>query len=709
MPTIEEFGKKIKEKYPQYSNVNDRELGQKFLEKHPEYSDRVFDTDPNEQAKISGDEPGGVTGALKRGWEGLKESLGKRLDNTGQIMNSNQGKLSKVLQVAGQGFGTIGDTIGAGVTTAASAITPDEAEKKIKSGFQKGVQKVLDTDTAKSIIERYKKFKEAHPEAAGNVEAAGNILDAFLNATGAGAGAKGAKITAEEALKVGGKAAMPILKGTVEFGKKTGKLAGSLVETATSMGTGMERSTIQQILKNPERFSSKAMEGVDRESMFGKVKDAIDKRLEQLSETGKGYDAIRKNGEVVTIKENPVKKILNKYGIDIDDEGKVVMNAESVPLGSGDVREIQNFVKQYIPQDGNMTANAFLNARKALSNMAKYAEDKTDMAGKIAREIRKELDTAGKGTLTGLRDLDAKFSSEIKLLEKAKKAIYNRDGTLKNNAVSVIANLAGKGKEQLLEKIEQIVPGITKDLDVMKAIEDIDISKGKKVGNYTRSIVAGAGAVSGNLPALIGAIASSPQVAVPVLRGVAKGKQGLKEMLSKLGKKGNPNTINGETIRLQQKSETTKLKERIDKIKESAKKKVQNDVKPFEATVYRGKINGENDGNIGQFYSTEKDRAEFYKSYKESKVGKSGSVEEKKIKFEKPLMISDEHLDAFEELKGKIPGLKKILSDLYADEAGNLTDSLLVKGEKLIQKYAKENGYDGVVFGKGSIIIDLKK
>ena len=44
-----EFSKKIKEKYPQYSDVDDKELAEKIIAKYPEYSDITFDVEPGKQ------------------------------------------------------------------------------------------------------------------------------------------------------------------------------------------------------------------------------------------------------------------------------------------------------------------------------------------------------------------------------------------------------------------------------------------------------------------------------------------------------------------------------------------------------------------------------------------------------------------------------------------------------------------------------------
>jgi len=136
------------------------------------------------------------SGILKRNWEDLKSSLNKRVDNTGEAMNRDQNVGSKTLQVLGQGFGTIGDVTGAGVSTALDAA-------QLKKPLEKGVQKIFETEPVKNTIKAYQGFKQEHPGAAGNIEAVGNIADALLNAIGVGATAKGAKIIGKGALEAG--------------------------------------------------------------------------------------------------------------------------------------------------------------------------------------------------------------------------------------------------------------------------------------------------------------------------------------------------------------------------------------------------------------------------------------------------------------------------------------------------------------------------
>jgi hypothetical protein len=471
------------------------------------------------QAKSIQQESGGVMGALKQGVQGVKQSFRDVTNKNADIINSGQSPASQVAQVAGQNVKFFGSLAANAAGTVAKAVTPDVIEEPIKQKFTELVQMGIDTPTAQKAIQAYQEFKQAHPEAAGNAEAAGNFIDFALWGLGAGAGVKVGEQVLATAVKTTGKAV-----------DKTAQLGGSLAKTATSLGTGMERTTIDQIIKTPGIFTAKEMAKIDRESIFNKAKTAIEGRIEALSETGKQYEGVRKSGQVVEFKQNPLQEVLGKYGIGVDESGKIVATAESVPLGSGDLKALEGFIGQY--GSNKLSANGFLNARKALSNMANYAEDKTDMAGKIARELRKKYDEFGKGTLKGLAELDAKYAPETKLLSGIKKVIFNRDGTIKDNAISKIANLTGKGKEQVLKKMEQIVPGITEDVNILKAIENVELAKGKQVGAYLKGGVGGFVVSGGNpVAAIASAIITSPQIAVPLIRTYGKLKNVGKDVI----------------------------------------------------------------------------------------------------------------------------------------------------------------------------------
>ena len=80
-----EFAQKIKEKYPTYSDMDDKDLAQKMVAKYPEYSDVSFEepsTQPEQPQKQGlGDKYfEGVINATKAGAERIAERAA-RADN----------------------------------------------------------------------------------------------------------------------------------------------------------------------------------------------------------------------------------------------------------------------------------------------------------------------------------------------------------------------------------------------------------------------------------------------------------------------------------------------------------------------------------------------------------------------------------------------------------------------------------------------------
>ncbi|MDY0388773.1 MAG: hypothetical protein RBT65_16945 [Methanolobus sp.] len=234
--------------------------------------------------------PGGVSGAFKRGWSGLKEDLNKRTEKVGEAIGAQQSGASKALQVAGQGFGTIGDVIGAGITTAASALTPDEPEQAIKTKFTEGVKKIMETQTAKGMMEKYYKFKEENPELAGNIEAVGNIADALLNATGVGAGVKGAEIAGKGAIRAGVKGVEELASAgskATSFSKRVGEITSKVraqaKEKFADTKIGEKVSDLVSPLDNNTRKTIDPLASIPEERIPGISKEVIDKSKEATS------------------------------------------------------------------------------------------------------------------------------------------------------------------------------------------------------------------------------------------------------------------------------------------------------------------------------------------------------------------------------------------------------------------------------------------
>ncbi len=512
------------------------------------------------------EEPGGVKGAFKRGWKGLVEDIDHRIGKTEQIKHSDQSLGSKTLQILGQGFGSIGDALGASIGTTASALTPDGTEKKIKRKMGETVNRAMQTDLVKKVQKDYGEFKKENPETAGNLEALANIADAFSNALGGGAAVKGGraavrggKAAAKGAVELGEQGVKAGVRGTAKGASKlskpiftgakkvTGVANEDLAKTGTSWMTGLEKDTVDQILKHPDRFSKKAMEKTSREQVFGKVQEALTKRKEELNETGRAYDTIRQSGQQIDLPDNFIEESLSKLGFKIDD-GKITTTTKSATREKADINALQQFYNNWRGKK-TIDTDEFLNMRSDLANLAKYdrMSGKTSGSEKIAKKLRAELNEQARKVIPGLEELDREFSRERTILGKLGKDLYNRDGTLKDNALTKIANLTNKGKEQLAKRIEELVPGVSKEVNILKAIEDIERAKGIKVGTYLRGATGGFLASGGNpIVTILSAIGTSPQVAVPALRKISQIKKGggFKYMVQELKKRKIPNKKN---------------------------------------------------------------------------------------------------------------------------------------------------------------------
>lgn len=375
-------------------------------------------------------------------------------------------------------------------------------------------------------IDAYNQWKQKNPQTAKDLESVLNIASLFPIKKGADIAGKGISKGVTEAVKTASKA---------------NKVAGDLGKTVTAQVTGLSPQTVKTLITKPQAVTKAEKAGTTGETLAEKVKTALTNRITDLSSTGKKYEAIRRSQEKVEVGDI-VKSTLGKYGIGLDDKGKILVTAESVPLKSGDKKALQDFVDVF-GREKVLSSNAFMNARTSLSNLSGFDLDKSDISKIIAKDLRSQYDNAGKFQLTGLAELDAKYSSEKHALSKIKKEYLtkaeNGAYTLKDTAISKIANATNEGRQAVLNRLEKLIPGIGEEINIYRALKDIEAVKGQKVGAYTASAfkggLGGYAATGGNpFGAAIGMILSSPQVAVPMIKTYGKLKNLSSETINKI-------------------------------------------------------------------------------------------------------------------------------------------------------------------------------
>lgn len=303
--------------------------------------------------------------------------------------------------------------------------------------------------------------------------------------------------------------------------------------------TGLGKENIETIVRNPKLYAKADAGEITRGSLANNVKSSIDTRLKEIGESGRVYEDIRRSGEVVKIENKGVQSVLKEYGLEFDIENnRIKVGSESRPLSGSDIRELEEFFSQYGGED--LTSNGFLNAREKLSQLSGFDATRTDVMNNLARELRSHYNKIGRPQISGLKELDNKYAPEVGKLRDIKKeylrTVVDENGArvtiLKDNAISRIMGSTNKGRDEVLKRLDDISPGIGDEIRVLKALEDVQLATGNKIGTYFRSGLGVLGAstafgpagVVGAIPIIATAILTSPSVIARILEWYGNSK-----------------------------------------------------------------------------------------------------------------------------------------------------------------------------------------
>lgn len=367
---------------------------------------------------------------------------------------------------------------------------------------------------------------------------------------------------------------------TKPIGAVAGKVAGFAGDVLGGAGkftasqlTGLEPGTIKTIAENPEQFSKQNMATIDRSSLGQTVQSALGKRIADLKDTGEAYAPIRNSDTVVKVSPNLLEDTIKettgldlaktptetpKGGLPTIDEsgapatepgGKWQSSAAAKLRDATDVRAVQNFYNKYQPlfDKGEMTTNEFLNMRSDLADLSKFERQigKSKPVEAATQIIRGKLNTALRPQIEGLATLDSSFAGQSSELKTLSKGLVDKNGQLTDSAINKIANATGKGKDAVIARLEEISPGITKKIQILKAVEDVQHASGNKVGTYARGIGMaglGGGIITGNIPLMAGSIAemilANPENATSIIRKYGQSAPLISAVVAKLKSAG---------------------------------------------------------------------------------------------------------------------------------------------------------------------------
>lgn len=357
----------------------------------------------------------------------------------------------------------------------------------------------------------------------GGAEGAGGAVQST-----AGSGIAGGLQTAGETLGKGSELAnplTPVIKG-----------AGALLNSSKNLS---------DIIANPQNYSPEDIANSASDKISSDVQNAFDAKQSTLSDTGSAYQPLRDTPASIKVSPDFLDNTLrDTLKLDVTD-GVIKANSNSLIRNSADVSKLQNVYNTYKTDflNDTMDSNKLLNLRTDLGNLA-YNDlgIKNTTVASAAEDLRNSLNSAYREQVPGLSDLDSSYSSQKNSLNELKNGLITKTGAnageLKSSFISKALKAAKTGDTATLEQLEEVLPGITKRLQVNQTLKDLGSP------SFTTSLIEkgglGASILTGNVKGIAAAVSSiiisQPEIAVPLLRGIGANIDLVKGVMANLAK-----------------------------------------------------------------------------------------------------------------------------------------------------------------------------
>lgn len=421
---------------------------------------------------------------------------------------------------------SLGDIVGTGLEVGSFATPVGSSGKVAFQALKTGGLQAAKPLLGKAVAQGVKFGATAGGlSSAGRSMAEGDDLKTGLLRTGVGTVAGGVVGGAIPALSFGARSAS---KGIKDGLSSSGKYL-------TSQASGLSPETVSLVRNKPE-LGKRILEGnalEERIALGDRAKSALDDHLDDLSTTGKQYQVVRDNAPQLRFKRTEsgvpdfVDDVLKRHGLVLDGDGVIQPLNAKTRLKTGDSAALQKFIDQYAKAP-IVKGNEFLNTRQALDDLAHWERDPslTGATARVAKDLRSAYDTVGKTQIPGLRQLDAKFGPDKKFADEMKALLFDKHGQLKDNAYTTLANLTNKSNIVKRSKMERLMPGISDDVLILKAIDDVANTGGQKTGTYLRGAVGGAGVLSMNPVLIAYGVFGTPQNFIRAIQAFGYANQG---------------------------------------------------------------------------------------------------------------------------------------------------------------------------------------
>ena len=423
----------------------------------------------------------GIKNVFNKGKEKVTAALDASIDNP----DGNIGTDLKALgQAFGAGAGTLSDIFGEVLKGGAKSVLTEGGEKAVKEGITKVATPIVNSKPIQMLKEKYDSLSDDEKRTVDGLLGVASLAADF---TGAGVGAKGAKVagkaaveTAEMAGKTAAKVAAPVVnaaKGTKDvvmmgaeaLGRIPGKVAVNVAEKQAAREAvntlpegiarqaaqnGIEVPDVQTLMKVTDSVPAQktiARELVDTAKAFAKgetkknpievVGKPIVQRLQTLDKArgtvGKALGEVAKGLGEVTTKElaSPVfdalKRVPGLSGLKVSQKGILdfVDTTLATSLTKSDRQAIQKiFVDAIKPGTGLSKHKLRQELFEVLGAAKKAGKELTDTQGKAFDAVREGLSKVLETKNVRYKELSNQFRKIIQPLQDMRKMMKTIPG-----------------------------------------------------------------------------------------------------------------------------------------------------------------------------------------------------------------------------------------------------------------------------------------
>lgn len=519
----QDFAQKIKNKYPQYKDVDDIELARKIVQKYPQYSSQVDFT------KVTPQKDGGILDEIKgdvtETVSGLISDIESRADKTGVISQAEksgeQGKLRSLFQRFGQGVGAASDVIGRTVIGAGKAILPQRAEDAISGAVEKGVEKVAGLEPVQNLLSRYQKLQEENPALARDIDASLGIGTLAVDLGTMGIGGRGINL----ATKTANKGVDVVGKGIGATGRGARRVGFELEGALTGTSQETLEQAFQAAFKGGEEGAqfTKALRGqVTPESLVENVRNSLNTvRSTNSTQYRQSLEQIVDNVVDTSGAKTRLTNKLNEFNIAVTPEGLDFSKSKfrTVPQAQTKIQQAFNEVAQL---GDKTTVGSVDTTRQALKELMLTGDDNSARsANALIEEAVSTVRDSGK-QVDGYEKLLVEFGENADFLNEITRSLASGDKQTIDTAYRRLATSLKTNNERrmnLIKELDEATGGfILSDIAGQQLSEALPRGLFRQIG----AGLAGAGVVTGGVSSslLVPMVFASPRVAGEVIRAL---------------------------------------------------------------------------------------------------------------------------------------------------------------------------------------------